>query len=86
LWSNLTLYKTTEYKISHIIDRIGVGDAFMAGLIYGLMNWPENPEKTAEYAIAASCLKHSIAGDVNLALANDIKALTDGSNGGRVIR
>jgi 2-dehydro-3-deoxygluconokinase len=86
LWSNSKLYKATEYKISHIIDRIGAGDAFMAGLIYGLINWPEDPKKTGEYALAASCLKHSIAGDINLASADDIKALMNGSTGGRVIR
>lgn len=86
LWSNSTLYKSTEYKISHIIDRIGAGDAFMAGLIYALINWPEDPQKTVEYALAASCLKHSIAGDINLASADDITALMNGSTGGRVIR
>jgi 2-dehydro-3-deoxygluconokinase len=86
LWNNSTLYHSKEYKISHIIDRIGAGDAFMAGLIYGSINWPENPPKIAEYALAASCLKHSIAGDVNLASAEDITALMNGSTGGRVIR
>lgn len=86
LWNNSKLYKSTEYKISHIIDRIGAGDAFMAGLIYGLITWPEDSEKTAEFAIAASCLKHSITGDINLTKVNDIMALVNGSNGGRVIR
>jgi 2-dehydro-3-deoxygluconokinase len=86
LWRNSKLHKAKEYKISHIIDRIGAGDAFMAGLIYGLMNWPDNSKKTVEYALAGSCLKHSIAGDINLATANDIKALMNGASGGRVIR
>lgn len=86
LWSNLKLHQAKDYKISHIIDRIGAGDAFMAGLIYGLVKWPENPQKTVEYALAASCLKHSIAGDINLASAEDILALMNGSTGGRVIR
>lgn len=86
LWNNSTLYKSTEYKISHIIDRIGAGDAFMAGLIYGLIKWPDDSEKVTEFALAASCLKHSIAGDINLSLVNDIMALVNGSNGGRVIR
>lgn len=58
----------------------------MAGLIYGLITWPEDSEKTAEFAIAASCLKHSITGDINLTKVNDIMALVNGSNGGRVIR
>jgi 2-dehydro-3-deoxygluconokinase len=58
----------------------------MAGLIYGLTSWPDDSQKTVEYALAASCLKHSIAGDINLASANDILALMNGSSGGRVIR
>lgn len=86
LWNNSKLYTATEYKISHIIDRIGAGDAFMAGLIYGLLHWPEDSKKVTEYALAASCLKHSVAGDVNLAVADDILALMNGSTGGRVIR
>jgi 2-dehydro-3-deoxygluconokinase len=86
LWSDSKLYQSGEYKISHIIDRIGAGDAFMAGLIYGLINWPKDPKKTVEYALAGSCLKHSIAGDINLASVNDITALMNGSTGGRVIR
>jgi 2-dehydro-3-deoxygluconokinase len=86
LWSNSKLYKSKEYKISHIIDRIGAGDAFMAGLIYGLITCPENSKKTIEFALAASCLKHSIAGDINLATVSDITALMLGSTGGRVVR
>jgi 2-dehydro-3-deoxygluconokinase len=86
LWHDSKLYKAKEYKISHIIDRIGAGDAFMAGLIYGLINWPADAEKLAEFAIAASCLKHSIAGDINLAQVNDVVALMNGSSGGRVVR
>lgn len=86
LWSDSKLHRSQEYKISHIIDRIGAGDAFMAGLIYGLTNWPKDPKKTVEYALAASCLKHSIAGDINLASPEDITALMNGSTGGRVIR
>lgn len=86
LWNNSKLYNSSEYKISHIIDRIGAGDAFMAGLIYGLNIWPNDAKKTVEYALASSCLKHSIAGDINLASVDDILSLMNGSTGGRVIR
>jgi 2-dehydro-3-deoxygluconokinase len=86
LWQNKKTYHSTKYNITHIIDRIGAGDAFMAGLIYGLLTWPDDPNKTVEYAIAASCLKHSIAGDINLATINDITSLMGGATGGRVIR
>jgi 2-dehydro-3-deoxygluconokinase len=86
LWQNKKTYHSTKYNITHIIDRIGAGDAFMAGLIYGLLTWPDDLNKTVEYAIAASCLKHSIAGDINLATINDITSLMEGATGGRVIR
>lgn len=86
LWNDGKLLKSKEYKISHIIDRIGAGDAFMAGLIYGLITWPESYQKTLEYAVAASCLKHSIPGDINLSSVNDVTALMNGASGGRVIR
>ncbi|WP_316632307.1 sugar kinase [uncultured Flavobacterium sp.] len=86
LWNDGKLLKSKEYKISHIVDRIGAGDAFMAGLIYGLVTWPQSYQETLEYAVAASCLKHSIPGDINLSSVNDITALMNGASGGRVIR
>lgn len=86
LWNDGKLLKSKEYKISHIVDRIGAGDAFMAGLIYGLITWPESYQETLEYAVAASCLKHSIPGDINLSSVNDVTALMNGASGGRVIR
>ena len=58
----------------------------MAGLIYALITWPDDFQKITQYALASSCLKHSIAGDINLATVNDITALMQGSTGGRVIR
>ena len=78
--------KSKEYNISHIIDRIGAGDAFMAGIIYGLINWPDDHQSALEFAVAATCLKHSISGDINLSTAKEIKALMSGQGGGRVSR
>lgn len=78
--------KSKEYNISHIIDRIGAGDAFMAGIIYGLINWPNDHQSALEFAVAATCLKHSISGDINLSTAEEIKALMSGHGGGRVSR
>ena len=80
------LLKSKEYNISHIIDRIGAGDAFMAGIIYGLINWPDDHQSALEFAVAATCLKHSISGDINLSTAEEIKALMSGHGGGRVSR
>ena len=86
LWNGKNLLHSRRYNISHIIDRIGAGDAFMAGMIYGLITWPEDHQTALEFAVAATCLKHSISGDINLATVDEIKALMGGSGGGRVSR
>lgn len=86
LWNGSSLLNSRRYYISHIIDRIGAGDAFMAGIIYGLITWPEDHQTALEFAVAATCLKHSISGDINLATVNEIKALMGGAGGGRVSR
>ncbi|MCQ2428289.1 MAG: sugar kinase [Clostridia bacterium] len=68
-----------RYEIKNIVDRIGGGDALTAGLIYGLDNL-DTPAEAIEFAVAASCLKHSIPGDVNLATLSEVNALLkDGS-------
>lgn len=86
LWNGKELLHSQKYNISHIIDRIGAGDAFMAGIIYGLITWPDEYQTALEFAAAATCLKHSISGDINLSSVNEIKALMGGSGGGRVSR
>jgi 2-dehydro-3-deoxygluconokinase len=86
LWNGSTLLHSQVYNVSHIIDRIGAGDAFMAGIIYGLITWAEDHQTALEFAVAATCLKHSISGDINLATVNEIQALMSGSGGGRVSR
>ncbi|MFN3639562.1 MAG: PfkB family carbohydrate kinase [Flavobacterium sp.] len=85
-WNGKQLYRSQKYYVSHIIDRIGAGDAFMAGIIYGMITWPEDPQMALEFAVAATCLKHSISGDINLATVEEIKALMNGMGGGRVSR
>lgn len=85
-WNGTELLHSQQYNVSHIIDRIGAGDAFMAGIIYGLITWSDAPQTALEFAVAATCLKHSISGDINLATVNEIKALMSGSGGGRVSR
>lgn len=86
IWNGKELLHSQQYNVSHIIDRIGAGDAFMAGILYGLITWPEDHQTALEFAVAATCLKHSISGDINLATVNEIKALMSGSGGGRVSR
>ncbi len=76
--------KSDKYKI-HIIDRVGSGDAFSAGLIYGIISGL--PDKEAlEFAVAAACLKHTIHGDFNIVTAGEVERLAAGNSSGRVIR
>lgn len=74
-----------SYDIRNIVDRIGAGDAFAAGLIHGLASRPSD-EDALGFAVAASCLKHSVPGDFNLVPEKDVKALVEGDRSGRVRR
>ena len=73
------------HEIRHVVDRIGTGDAFAAGLIHGLGRFKTEAEALA-YAVAAAALKHSIPGDFNLAAESDVLALVQGDRSGRVRR
>lgn len=74
-----------KYEIHNIVDRVGAGDAFSAGLIFGLDNL-ENHQSALEFAVAASCLKHSVSGDFNLETIDEVMGLVKGSGSGRVQR
>jgi len=74
-----------HYEITHIVDRVGGGDSFAAGLIYGLNNLDTHAE-ALEFAVAASCLKHSISGDFARLTADEVKGLIKGGGSGRVQR
>lgn len=86
LYSKGTLYQSKTYDITHIVDRVGGGDSFMGGLIYGLNTYPEDDQKALEYAVAASCLKHTIFGDYNQVTEEEVTKLMDGDASGRVSR
>jgi 2-dehydro-3-deoxygluconokinase len=73
------------YNITHIVDRVGGGDSFAGGLIYGLVTMPSHKD-ALEFAVAASCLKHSIPGDFNRFTAEEVQALVKGGGSGRVQR
>lgn len=75
-----------SYEIDDIVDRVGGGDSFSAGLIYGLLNFPGDEAKALEFAVAASALKHSIPGDFNLVSLAEVEALLKGDATGRVKR
>jgi len=74
-----------HYEITHIVDRVGGGDSFAGGLIYGLLTLPDH-QAALEFAVAASCLKHSIPGDFNRFTADEVNALIKGGGSGRVQR
>lgn len=76
---------SARYDIPHIVDRVGSGDAFAAGLIYGLSNGMEHAA-ALEFAAAASCLKHTISGDFNLCTLEEVNRLAAGEGSGRVQR
>ena len=80
-----SFYESRYYEINDIIDRVGGGDAFSAGLIYGLNNYDSN-RQALEFAVAASCLKHSISGDFNRVSISDVEKLMSGDGSGRVLR
>ena len=75
------------YEIRNIVDRVGAGDSFAAGLLYALLNPALNAAETAiRFAAAASCLAHSIPGDFNFTSRSEVEALMKGSGSGRVVR
>ncbi len=74
-----------QYEITHIVDRVGGGDSFAGGLIYGFLNLKTRQE-ALEFAVAASCLKHSVPGDFNRVTVDEVNALLKGGGSGRVQR
>ncbi|MBU2947444.1 sugar kinase [Zobellia uliginosa] len=86
LWDGSKMYETRQYQITDIVDRVGGGDSFMGGLIYGLLKYPEDDQNALDFAVAASCLKHTIKGDANLATVSEVEKLMGGDASGRVAR
>lgn len=78
-------YVSKKYEIRNIVDRVGGGDSFAGGLIYGLNNYPDK-QSALEFAVAASCLKHSVIGDFNRVGVADVTKLMAGDGTGRVQR
>jgi len=78
-------YTSKKYSIQDIVDRVGGGDSFAAGLIYGLNKY-DNKQETLEFAVAASCLKHTIIGDFNRVTVEEVEKLKGGDLSGRVQR
>lgn len=79
-------YLSRKFQITHIIDRVGGGDSFSGGLIYGLHTFPGDMTQALEFAVAASCLKQSVPGDFNRFSAKEVLGLMKGGGSGRVER
>lgn len=84
LYDGKDFYKSKKYNIN-IVDRVGGGDSFGGGLIYALLS-DYTMQDTIEFAVAASCLKHTIEGDFNLMSVGEVTALAGGDGSGRVQR
>jgi 2-dehydro-3-deoxygluconokinase len=89
-WSACLRYRggflrSRRYEITDIVDRVGAGDSFAAGLIYGLNAYPDR-QQALEFAVAASCLKHSVPGDFNRVTVAEVEKLLAGDASGRVSR
>jgi 2-dehydro-3-deoxygluconokinase len=78
-------FVSKKYNMLDIVDRVGGGDSFSAGIIYGV-NAYANSQEALEFAVAASCLKHSIPGDFNRVSVSEVENLMRGAGSGRVVR
>ena len=86
LWHEGQVYVAPTYDITHMVDRVGGGDSFMGGLIYGLTTYAGDPQSALDFAVAASCFKHGIYGDFNMVTVDEVVKLMGGDVSGRVSR
>lgn len=84
MWNGKEFRETSDLDITHVVDRIGTGDAFAAGLIYGLQNYDDY--KAMEFGSAACALKHTYEGDINLATVKEVTDILEGNISGRFNR
>jgi len=86
LYDGNKLYEAPTYQVTHIVDRVGGGDSFMGGLIYSLLTYKDDLQSALNFAVAASCLKHTIYGDFNQVTVDEVLKLMGGDASGRVSR
>ena len=86
LWHQGKVFFGSTFDITHIVDRVGGGDSFVAGLIYGLTTYGDDYQSAINFAVAASALKHTIFGDFNLSTVEEVEKLMGGDISGRVSR
>ena len=85
IYDGSEFYLSKKYEIKNIVDRVGGGDSFAGGLIYGLLRYQDQKD-ALEFAVAASCLKHTISGDFNRVTVKEVESLMGGDGSGRVQR
>lgn len=86
LYDGETIFNADVQDVTPVVDRVGSGDAFMGGLIYGLNEKPLNKQRALNFAVAACCLKHTISGDYNLVTKEEVEKLIGGDFSGKVSR
>ncbi|RIA10781.1 2-dehydro-3-deoxygluconokinase [Flavobacteriaceae bacterium MAR_2010_72] len=86
LYDGKNLYTADVKEVTPVVDRVGSGDAFMGGLIYGLLKSEYDKQRALNFAVAACCLKHTISGDYNLVSVKEVENMIDGDATGKVSR
>jgi 2-dehydro-3-deoxygluconokinase len=85
MWNGQEYIKTKMLNITHVVDRVGTGDAFASGLIYGLLHYDDDIQ-ALKFASAACALKHTVPGDVNMVTVEDVENLVEGDTSGSIKR
>jgi 2-dehydro-3-deoxygluconokinase len=86
LYDRETIYSTDIKDVASVVDRVGSGDAFMGGMLYGFINTPKDKKRILNLAVAACCLKHTVSGDVNLITLEELEKMASGNAFGKVNR
>ncbi len=86
LYNGTQVYNATIKEVTPVVDRVGSGDAFMGGLIYGLLSYKQDFQKALDFAVVACCLKHTVSGDYNLVTVEEVEQMMLGEATGKVSR
>lgn len=84
IYDGQKVWESPTFEITHIVDRVGGGDALMAGLIYGFLSFPNDSQRIIDFAVAASFIKHTVSGDVNLLSVSEVEKVMRGDIGGKI--
>ncbi|MCL7752337.1 sugar kinase [Polaribacter sp. Z022] len=86
MWTGKQYIKAKKLDITHVIDRVGTGDAYASGLIYGLLQYEKDDMQALNFATAACALKHTVVGDVNMVSVDNVTSLMEGNTSGKIKR